>query len=248
MDNSFSSPRLFDDLLRCKIHSCGTVQPNKKDMPSDFRPKKLKLTKGDVRVRTRGNLTALAWKDRRNAYMLTNNDPPPDEGNFCDDSKQAVKLQIMARYNWHMGYVDNSDHMANSYSMCRRNFKWTKKLFFHLLDLTVLNSWILLSSCGAKCTHRDFRLLLVRNLIEEAGKSQDRLTPSLVGRPSAAAANVMRLDSRHNQHWPAKSSKLCCCVCLAHSQRRGTMYKCAKCNVGLCVVPCFADYHTKTNL
>jgi len=42
MDNFFSSPRLFDDLLRCKIHSCGTVRPNRKDMPSDFGPKKLK--------------------------------------------------------------------------------------------------------------------------------------------------------------------------------------------------------------
>jgi hypothetical protein len=40
-------------------------------MPSDFGPKKLKLTKGDIRVRTRGNLTALAWKDRRDVYMLT---------------------------------------------------------------------------------------------------------------------------------------------------------------------------------
>jgi len=86
-----------------------------------------------------------------------------------------------------MGYVDNSDRMVNSYSMCRRTFKWTTKLFVHLLDLTVLNSWILLSSCGAKYTHRNFRLLLVRDLIEEAGKSQDRSTPRLVGRPSAAA-------------------------------------------------------------
>ena len=136
--------------------------------------------------------------------MLTNMDPPPEEGNFCDDSKRAVKAQIMARYNRHMGYVDISDHMANSYSMCQRTFKWTMKLFFHLLNLTVLNSWILLSSCGAKCTHIDFRLLLVRNLIGEAGRSHYRPTPSLAGRPSAAAANVMRLDSRHNQHWPGK--------------------------------------------
>jgi hypothetical protein len=56
-------------------------------MPSDFGPKKLKLTKGDIRVRTRGNLTVLAWKDRQDVYMLTNMDPPPEEGNFCDDSK-----------------------------------------------------------------------------------------------------------------------------------------------------------------
>jgi len=99
MDNFFSSPRLFDNLLRHKIHLCGAVLPNRKDMPSDFRPKKLKLTKGDVQVRTRGNLTVLAWKDRRDVYMLTNMDPPPEEGNFCDDSKRAVKPQIVARYN-----------------------------------------------------------------------------------------------------------------------------------------------------
>ena len=54
--------------------------------------------------------------------------------------------------------------------------KWTTKLFFHLLDLTVFNSWILLFSCGAKYTHRNFRLLLVRNYIEEAGKSQEHST------------------------------------------------------------------------
>ena len=128
MDNFFSSPRLFDNLLRCKIHSCRTVWPNRKDIPSDFGSKKLKLTKGDVRVSTRGNLTTLAWKDRRNVYLLTNMNPPPEDGNFCDDSKRAVKPQIVARYNRHMGYVDISDRMVNSYSMCRRTFKWTVKL------------------------------------------------------------------------------------------------------------------------
>jgi hypothetical protein len=126
-----------------------------------------------------------------------------------------VKPYIVARYNWHMGYVDNSDRLANSYSVCWHSYKWTTKLFFHLLGLTVLNSWILLSSCGAKYTHRDFRLLLVRNLIEEAGRSQDRPTPSLVGGPSAAETNVTRLEVRHSQHWLVKSSKLRCHLCSA---------------------------------
>ena len=162
---------------------------------------------GDVRVKTRGGLTALVWKDRREVYMLTNTDPPPAEGNFCDNSNCSVKPHIVEQYNRHMDFVEISDHMANSYSMSRLNFKWTTKLFCHLLDLRVLNSWILLSSCGAQYTHRYFRLLM-RNLIEEAGKSQDRPTPSLVGRPSAAAANIVRLENRHNQHWPAKFTQL----------------------------------------
>jgi hypothetical protein len=103
--------------------------------------------------------------------------PPPPEGNFCDDTNRSVKPHIVTWYNRHMGYVDNSDCMANSYSISRRNFKWTTKLFFNLLDLTVLNSWIMLPSRGAKYNHRDFRLLLVRNLIEEAGRSQYHPTP-----------------------------------------------------------------------
>jgi hypothetical protein len=146
-------------------------------------------------------------------------DPPPAEGNFCDDNNRLVKPHIVAQYNRHMGYIDNSDHMANSYSMSRRHFKWTMILFFHLLDLTVLNSWILLPSCGAKYTHRDFRLLLVRNLIEEDGRSQDRPIPSLMGRPSAAATNVIRLDGR--QHWPTKSNTHRCRVCSVHGVKKG---------------------------
>ena len=150
--------------------------------------------------------------------MVTNMDPPPAEGNFCDDSNCPVKTDIVERYNQHMGYVENSDHMANSYSMIRRTFKWTMKLFFHLLDPTVLNSWILLSSRGAKYTHRDFRLLLVRNLIEEPGKSQVRPIPRLVGRPSLGTKNVLRFESRHNRHWPAKSTQLRCRLCSSHGQ------------------------------
>ena len=180
--------------------------------------------------------------------MLTNMDPPPAEGNFCDDRNHPMKPHIVEKYNRHMGYVDNSDRMANSYSMSRRTFKWTVKLFFHLLDLTVLNSWIMLSSCGAKHTHRDFRLLLVRNLIEEAGKSQDCPILRLVGRPSSAATNVLQLEGHHNKHWPVKySTHLRCRVCSC-SQRKRILYKCARCDVGLCVVPCFAEYDTQVNL
>jgi hypothetical protein len=150
-------------------------------------------------VRTRGNLTGLVWNDRREVYILTNMDPPPAEGNFCEN-KPPVKPHIVARYNQHMGYVYNSNLMVNSCSMSQHNFKWTTKLFFYLLDLTVLNSWILLSLCGAKYTDQEIRPLLVRNLIKEPARNQNRTTPSLVRRPSAATTNITRLEIRHNQH------------------------------------------------
>jgi hypothetical protein len=138
-------------------------------MPDDFSSKTLRLKRDDVRARTYGNLTAVVWKDKSDVHMLTNTHVSPAEGNFCDESGNALKPAIVEDYNRHMGYADKSDKMANSYSISRRMWKWMKKLFFHLLDLTILNSHILLKSCGPKLSHRDFRLTLVRNMVEYAG-------------------------------------------------------------------------------
>jgi hypothetical protein len=98
--------------------------------------------------------------------------------------------------------------MANIYLMSRHTFKWNTKLFFNLLDLTVLKRRILLSSCGDKYTHHDFRLLLVRNIPEEVGKSQDHPTPRVVGRPSAAATKAVRLKGRPYQQLPPNSAAI----------------------------------------
>jgi len=64
MDNFLSSASLSDDCDRHKINSCGTVRPNRKDMPLDFGPKQLEMKRDDVGVKTRSSLTALVWKDR----------------------------------------------------------------------------------------------------------------------------------------------------------------------------------------
>ncbi|PNF17185.1 hypothetical protein B7P43_G06584 [Cryptotermes secundus] len=245
MDNFFSSPDLFDELMTKKISCCGTVRPNRKGLPQDIRNRQLRLKKGDIRVRVRGDMTVLVWKDKRDVYMLTNMHAPPAEGNFCDEHRNAIKPAIVADYNMHMGYVDKADRMTNSYSISRRTWKWTKKLFFHLLDLTILNSFIVLSSCGAKISHRDFRLTLVRNMLEHAATCRPRPQGPL-GRPPALSSTIYRLEEASRQHWPNHSDKrLNCRVCSARGKRRRIQTKCEKCDVGLCILGCFKEYHTK---
>jgi len=102
--------------------------------------------------------------------LLTDIHIPPREGNYRDEHRNAIKLAIVVDYKHHMGHVDDSDRMANSYTASRRTWKWTKKLFFHLLDLTIVNSYIFLSSCGEeKMSHRDFRLTLIREMLAQSG-------------------------------------------------------------------------------
>ena len=105
----------------------------------------------------------------------------------------------MADYNRHMRYVDKGDRMAISYSINRRTWEWTKKLFFHLFDLTILNSHILFSSLGCKkISHRDFRNTLLWNLLEEAGHERNVQRP--VGRTPTAVTQVPTLEECDRKH------------------------------------------------
>jgi len=246
MDNFFSSPELFDDLVKKQIYCCGTVRPNRKGMPQDLRPKTTKLKRGDIRARTRADLTAILWRDKRDVCMLTNIHSAPAEGNFCNQGGKAIKLQIVMDYNHHMYYVDKGGRMANSYSISCRTFKWTKKFFFNLLNLAILNSCILHSSCGGKkMSHRDFRYTLVRNMLTHAGP--ERRIPRSLGRPPNTESHVARLEVCSSRHWPMPSeTQLRYCVCKARGVTQKVFVKCLKCEVGLCVKKaCFEDYHTK---
>ena len=85
----------------------------------------------------------MVWKDKIDVCLLTNIHDPPREGNYRDEYGNAIKPANVVDYNRHMGHVDNADRMTNSYMASRGTWKWTKKLFFHLLDLAIVNSYIL---------------------------------------------------------------------------------------------------------
>jgi hypothetical protein len=87
MNNFFSSPELLDDLATKQVYCCGTVRPNRTGMPQDLAPKTKKWRMGDIRVRTRADLTAILWWDKtdicitvvdlqldaQNSYLFTYN-------------------------------------------------------------------------------------------------------------------------------------------------------------------------------
>jgi hypothetical protein len=110
--------------------------------------------------------------DNRDFCMLTNIHSPPQEGNFHDEQGTAIKPEIVVDCKRHMGYVDKGDRMANSHSISCQTCKWMKKLFFHLFDLAVVNSYILFSSYGGKKFSQRF---LTRPSEEHAGSGWTRM-------------------------------------------------------------------------
>jgi len=144
MDSFFSSSASFDYLHTKAMKRCGTIRPNRKGMPKNF-GHKVNMKRGDLNIKVKGNMTTRVWKDKQKVNTLTNIHSLSLEGNFYDEHGKAMKPAMIQNYNRHMRYVDKSDCVINTYSISRWTWKWAKKPFFHLLDLTIL----ILTSCGS---------------------------------------------------------------------------------------------------
>jgi hypothetical protein len=100
---------------------------------------------------------------------LINVHKPPAEDNFCDEHRRAHKPVIVKDYRQCMGYFDTGNKMANSYSISWTAQKRAIKLFFHLMHVTMLNSYINLTSCGCETDYQKCCLNLVKNLLKMSG-------------------------------------------------------------------------------
>jgi len=224
MDNYFTSPALFDDLFQRKINARGTVCHDRRGMPRNIGPKSLKMKRGDIATRVMGTLRAVRWKDKWDVYILTNMHAPPVEGNFTDESGQTIKPRVVEDYNACMGFVDKADRMVNRYGIARRTWKWTKKLFSHLTDMTILNAFLIHKSCGGKMTHKYFCKLLVCKLIVHSQEENVTASSILRGTPSPTASQLSQLEVKHSQHWPSKGKQRRCRVFAAQANMEHAVF------------------------
>jgi hypothetical protein len=173
---------------------------------------------------------------------------PSVEGNFTNQSGHTIKPRVVEDYSAYVGFVDRSDRMVNSYGTAQRTWKWTKKLFFHLTDMTILNVFLIHKSCGGKTTHKNFREALVQELIIQSHEENVTASGISRGRPSPCASQLSQIEVKHSKHWPSNGKQRWCRVCSPKKQTRHTLYFCKKWDVGLCIVDCFKKWHTHVNL
>jgi hypothetical protein len=105
------------------------------------------------------------------------------------------KSMISPVWDWHMGKMDKFDCMMNLHSISRWPWDWTRKLFFCLLEFTVLNRFVILASCDSKLSHWPCRLTLVRDLIQGTGGMPWTQT-TREERQASSISQLQRLDTR----------------------------------------------------
>ena len=137
-----------------------------------------------------------------------------------------MKPEVILDYNKYMLGVDKIDQLVSYYSFIHKSVKWWRKVFFWLLEVAVVNSYVIYKEeCNKDksqpLTHLSYR----RKLIDDLSKPLCDV-PRLSGTRSQSRVE-------QSQHFLRKVTKRTdCVVCSERSggQRHLTLFRCATCS------------------
>ena len=249
-DNFYTSPDLFADLQKAGFEACGTVRKNRKGLSATFKSIKLSKVVYTERIFD-DSLLCLKWQDKRDVLLSTLHDDSIVEvqrrSRLVTRGVEGIKKpKVVHEYNQHMGGVDQIDQLLMYYGYSHRQVKWWKRVFFHLLGLSIVNASVLYNIVNTKqLTQLEFRVEVANGLLEGYTRRQPRhftvsqeLPLRLTERPFPEKVDT---DTPHG-------GRPRCEVCRARGKKRSqTKYRCKVCKVPLYLEDYFETYHTKLN-
>lgn len=258
MDNFFNSATLQLHLQKDEIYSCGTARKDRKFFPKDFAEDKT-MKRGDMDWKvSQTGIIALKWRDNKSVHFLSNFHNPADVDVISRKQKDGSSIEfpcikLVKDYNRHMGYVDKSDMLKSCYEINRKSKKWWHRIFWHFIDLTVVNAHIMFQErsgiCGKTLSLKEFRLAVANGLIGADPEVPQRGRRSSEPTPNKYKPHVP-LERRISKaaHMPIHGTKVRCANCSTRNSPHRTRWHCSSCNVGLCLTAtknCFALFHKK---
>nr|CAB3255292.1 intraflagellar transport protein 140 homolog [Phallusia mammillata] len=196
-------------------------------------------------------MMALGWQDKRMILMLStyhNADTELHSRYTMDRREEIQKPVVVCDYTSHMGAVDRADHYCASYSFTRKTLRWWRKLFFWLVELSIVNSFLLFKQIHntPAARHLQFRDQLILQLVGEVRNTSRRNTS---GRTSTSDDSDRLKKITHFIAKAARGHTKICLVCSKRVDKKCTVYYCKTCErkPGLHPGECFERYHTLKN-
>jgi hypothetical protein len=224
MDNYYNSVQLAKFLYNHKTYCAGTLRKNLKLNPKHILNEKLKL--GESIVAENGPIKIVKWKDKREVLMITTKHSCEFEEGANRRGVLKTKPDVIFEYNKYMAGVDRLDQMLSYYTNERRTKKWYLKVFFHLLEVSLWNAFLMKKKyLKLGGTFLEFRDDFVKN------------------------ATFKMTLTESNSHYPEMVEKYVRCrQCTKNGKRGSTKMVCDSCRddqnnlIGLCP-GCFKQYH-----
>lgn len=140
-DNWFSSIELVEHLLKNELTYVGTLRKNKREIPSEFLPRRQRPVNEALYGFTK-NLTLVSHVPKKGKAVVL-----VSSMHHCTDKDiNTEKPEIISWYNLTKGGVDSLDEKCAKYSCSRRTRRWPLAIFFKLVDICSVNAFIIYTS------------------------------------------------------------------------------------------------------
>lgn len=240
-DNFFTTLPLAKLLMNWGLSIVGTLKKNKPYIPPEMLANKSREPMSSLFGFSEDKVTICSYvpKKMKSVIMLSTM-------HYTNDvSGSKHKPEIIHYYNSVKGGVDNMDKMLTHYTTKRRTNRWPLAMFFNMIDIACLASYIIYSENNPDNSKRtDSRRIFLKDL----GRSL--AMPAIVGRST---------NRRVSQHFGTRSGIECmlgrpltfapvsagtnkptgftgtCYICRTNKTYRKTRKACCTCNQPICL-------------
>ena len=208
-DNFFTSLSLAKELLTKSTTLVGTIRSNRREIPECSKSRS-DLFESQCLVEKVSGALLTSYQCKRNKRVLVLS--TLHSSHEVDERENPKKKpNTILFYNQTKFGVDVADQMARQYSTKCASRRWPLHVFFNIIDLAVINSWILYRKVlGLEISRRKF---------------MQQLSQEMTG-----ACNDVRNRSRGDEKPPTKKRR----QCLGSCNKNRTTNDCSKCSKPVC--------------
>lgn len=267
-DRYFTTLALLEKLAQIGFHGTGTIMANRL-RGLKLKPDKL-MQQGDHQQLVNENIALIKWRDTKTVLIgsnCTGAEPLSTVTRWNKSTKTYATVrapQIIKKYNKLMGGVDICDQLMECYRTWIKTKKWTLKTIIHLLDLVLVNSWLLYREELKKTANKkpldllNFRLEVGEALTttpERKRKSPEDLNQEKcehTQNKQYKPVNLPVTDRRYDgyDHLAIFDDNIVTPrICRMENCKSRTKILCEKCKTYLCLSRnkhCFKLFHTKS--
>lgn len=243
-DNYFTSLRLLTHLAKNNYYATGTIRENRLEKcPVPTKKMWDKEIRGSFKYFSNDTSILVQWKDNKVVSVASNFEGTEivntTRWDRISKSKKSVpQPKIIHNYNKGMGGVDKMDSLIAVYRTRIRQRKWYWPLVAYLLDVSVVNSWLLMKKIMPDAPEAEsllsFRRYLALSFLKSFGVKPQ---PGRVLVTSTLAS--VRFDNVGHIVVYNEKDRRC-----GHCGKKAN-FLCDKCNIALHPKMCFKIYHSR---
>ncbi|KAL4153044.1 hypothetical protein QTP88_000877 [Uroleucon formosanum] len=235
MDNWFISIPLVQTLLQNhRLTVVGTIRKNKREIPPIFVQTKIRPVNSSLfgYGKTFIDTTLLSYVPKKNK-VVTLVSTMHHSDDIDDSSGEAMKPEILTFYNHTKGGVDTVDELKGSYSVSRTSCRLPLTIFYSLLNIAGINSFIIIKDNDSEKHKKLTRRYFLKELSKELCMSYWKHRLTIKTLPKHLKISLKNLTGQQQEQSERQDCPGRCVYCSTKKNRR-TNTHCIHCNSPIC--------------